>query len=161
MHEFMIEDKEDAMRTLYLLYDERCELCRRLKGWVLKQDSWLELRVLPAGSEQALRLFPGLERIAGSDDLVVISDEGEVWLNNHAWIMCLYAMREYRDWAGRLAHPLLLPLARQAFDTLSKNRAGISQWLTEGDTQGLADRLSRVSLEPCSIPEGTLSDYLR
>lgn len=149
------------MRTLYLLYDERCELCRRLKGWVLKQDAWLELNVLPAGSEQSRRLFPGLDQIAGADDLVVIGDQGEVWLNNHAWIMCLYAMREYRDWARRLSHPLLLPLARQAFDTLSKNRAGISQWLTGGDPQGLADRLRQVTLEPCSIPEGTLSDYLR
>ena len=149
------------MQTLYLLYDERCELCRRLKNWVLKQDSWLELRVLPAGSEQARLLFPGLEQVAGANDLVVIGDQGEVYLNNHAWIMCLYAMREYRDWARRLSHPLLLPLARQAFDTLSKNRAGISQWLTGGDPQGLADRLRQVHLEPCSIPEGTLSDYLR
>jgi len=149
------------MQTLYLLYDERCELCRRLKSWVLKQDSWLELRVLPAGSEHARRLFPGLEQIAGADDLVVIGDQGEVYLNNHAWIMCLYAMREYRDWARRLSHPLLLPLARQAFDTLSKNRAGISQWLAGGDPQSLAERLRNVTLEPCSIPEGTLSDYLR
>jgi hypothetical protein len=75
--------------------------------------------------------------------------------------MCLYAMRDYRDWARRLAHPLLLPLARQAFDTLSKNRHEISQWLAGGDPQGIADRLRQVRLEPCSIPEGTLSDYLR
>jgi len=148
------------MNRLYLLYDERCELCRRLKNWVLRQDAWLELKVLPAGSEAAHRLFPGLQQIATGDDLVVISGEGEVYLNNHAWIMCLYALREYRDWARRLSHPLLLPLARQAFDTLSKNRQGISQWLA-GDPQGIADQLSRVTLAPCAIPEGTLSDYLR
>ncbi|HWZ45190.1 MAG TPA: DCC1-like thiol-disulfide oxidoreductase family protein [Candidatus Saccharimonadales bacterium] len=148
------------MDRLYLLYDERCELCRRLKNWVLRQDAWLELKVLPAGSEAAQRLFPGLQQIATGDDLVVIGDDGEVYLNNHAWIMCLYALREYRDWARRLSHPLLLPLARQAFDTLSKNRQGISQWLA-GDPQRIADRLSRVTLEPCSIPKGTLSDYLR
>ncbi|MBZ5526103.1 MAG: hypothetical protein LAP21_28115, partial [Acidobacteriia bacterium] len=70
-------------------------------------------------------------------------------------------LSEYRDWARRLAHPLLLPLARQAFDTLSKNRQGISQWLAGGDPQRIADQLSRVTLEPCSLPEGSLSDYLR
>lgn len=146
------------MHRLYLLYDERCELCRRLKNWILRQNAWLELKVLPAGSEAARQLFPGLEQIATGDDLVVISDAGEVYLNNHAWIMCL---SEYRDWARRLAHPLLLPLARQAFDTLSKNRQGISQWLAGGDPQRIADQLSRVTLEPCSLPEGSLSDYLR
>lgn len=149
------------MQRLYVLYDERCELCRRLKNWVLRQEAWLELRVLPAGCAEARQMFPGLEQIATGDDLVVVSDEGEVYLNNHAWIMCLYAMREYRDWARRLSHPLLLPLARQAFDTLSKNRREISQWLTGGDPQGIAERLSRVTLEPCALPEGSLSDYLR
>jgi len=149
------------MNRLYLLYDDRCELCRRLKNWVLRQDAWLELKLLPAGSPAARQLFPGLEQIATGNDLVAISDLGEVYLNNHAWIMCLYALREYRGWARRLAHPLLLPLARQAFDTLSKNRQGISQWLAGDDPRGIADQLSRVTLEPCSIPEGSLSDYLR
>jgi hypothetical protein len=27
---------------------------------------------------------------------------GEVWLGNHAWIVCLWALRDYRDLAFRL-----------------------------------------------------------
>ena len=149
------------MQKLYLLYDERCELCRRLKNWVLRQDAWLELHVLPAGSGAARRLFPDLPQVATENDLAAISDEGEVYLNNHAWIMCLYALKDYQRWAVRLSHPLLLPLARQAFGTLSKNRHAISQWLDTGDQEMIAQELRKVALEPCSLPEGTISDYLR
>src|SRR2546423_15225288 len=148
------------MQMLYVLYDARCELCRWLKDWLLHQKSWLALKMLPAASEQARQMFPGLEQIASSDDLVVISDEGEVYLNNHAWIMCLYALEEYRDWAWRLAHPLLLPFSRQAFAALSKNRYTISQWLGRG-TESLANELRQGGLGPCPPQGGTGSGYLR
>ena len=69
------------MEKLYVLYDPKCELCCRLKNWILVQRSWIGLAVLEQGSEKARRLFPELERIATRDDLAVISDEGAVYLN--------------------------------------------------------------------------------
>jgi predicted DCC family thiol-disulfide oxidoreductase YuxK len=148
------------MTKLYVLYDPRCELCLRLRDWLSGQRHWLELEMIPAGSPLAKQTFPGLEQIASSDDLVVISDEGNVYLNNRAWIMCLYALQAYRSWSFRLAHPLLLPLARQAFDTLSKNRHKISLWLASKDPARVANELRQVTLEPCPL-QGTISDYLR
>lgn len=136
------------MNTLYVLYDERCALCKQLKEWLLVQRSWIGLSMIPAGSARAKSMFPALEKIAGANDLVVISDAGEVYLNNHAWIMCLYALEEYRDWALRLASPLLLPLARQAFETLSKNRQTISRWI-RSDERELATELAAVALNAC------------
>jgi predicted DCC family thiol-disulfide oxidoreductase YuxK len=148
------------MMKLHVLYDPRCELCLRLKDWLLGQRHWLDLEMIPAGSDLARRMFPGLGEITSSDDLVVISDDGNVYLNNRAWIMCLYALEAYRSWSFRLAHPLLLPLARQAFDTLSKNRHKISLWLAGHDPGKLANELRQVPLDSCQI-EGTISDYLR
>jgi predicted DCC family thiol-disulfide oxidoreductase YuxK len=137
------------MEKLYVLYDPKCELCCRLKNWILVQRSWIGLAVLEQGSEKARRLFPELERIATRDDLAVISDEGAVYLNEHAWIMALYAMVEYRDWAERLAHPLLMPLARQAFAALSKNRHFISNWLS---SEKIAEELRKVEIQSCPLP---------
>lgn len=137
------------MKRLYLLYDENCELCKRLKDWLLGQACWIELRVLPAYSDRTRKMFPGLERIAGASDLVVISDTGEVYLNNHAWIMCLYALEEYRDWALRLASPLLQPLARQAWEMLTRNRAAISRWM-RSDDEAMADELRSVRVRECT-----------
>ena len=139
------------MEKLYVLYDPKCEICRRLKDWILVQRSWIGIAVLEAGSEKAKRLFPELERIATQDDLAVISDEGAVYLNDHAWIMVLYAMVEYREWAARLTHPLLMPLARQAFAALSKNRHFLSSFLS---TETIAAELRKVEVEPCALPVG-------
>jgi predicted DCC family thiol-disulfide oxidoreductase YuxK len=143
------------MEKLYVLYDPKCEICRRLKDWILVQRSWIGIAVLEAGSEKAKRLFPGLEQIATHDDLAVVldngSDEGAVYLNDRAWIMVLYAMVEYREWAARLTHPLLMPLARQAFAALSKNRHFLSSFLS---TETIAAELRKVEVEPCALPVG-------
>jgi len=151
----------DAVEKLYVLYDPRCELCRRLKEWLLAQRSWICLCVIAAGSAEAQRLFPELDRSATADDLVVISDAGAVYKNDRAWIMALYALEEYRNWAYRLAHPLLLPLARQAFAAISRNRHVLSQWLAGAEPQAVASELRQVKLEPCSISGETISDYLQ
>jgi predicted DCC family thiol-disulfide oxidoreductase YuxK len=137
------------MEKLYVLYDPKCELCCRLKNWILVQRSWMGLAVLEQGSEKARRLFPELEGIATRDDLAVVSDEGAVYLNEHAWIMVLYALVEYRDWSERLAHPLLMPLARQAFAALSKNRLFISNWLS---SEKIAEELRKVEIQSCPLP---------
>ena len=154
------------MQKLYVLYDPKCELCCRLKNWILVQRSWLGLALVEQGSEKAKRLFPDLDKVAGKDDLAVISDEGAVYLNNGAWIMVLYAMVEYRDWASRLTHPLLMPLARQAFAALSKNRHFLSRWISAEDADEMADELRKVEIEPCALPSGntaesTLREYLQ
>ena len=154
------------MEKLYVLYDPKCEICRRLKDWILVQRSWIGIAVIAAGSDKAKRLFPELDQIAGKEDLAVISDDGAVYLNNHAWIMVLYAMVEYRDWAARLTHPLLMPLARQAFAALSKNRHTLSRWLSAEDPETIAGELRRVELEPCAVPAANvpvsrIEDYLQ
>lgn len=153
------------MQKLYVLYDPKCELCCRLKDWILVQRSWIGLAVIEAGSEKARRLFPDLEKIASTDDLAVISDEGDVYLNNSAWIMVLYAMVEYREWASRLTHPLLMPLARQAFAALSRNRRFISSLMSSEDTASIAGELGKVELQPCPLPKNVpppaVRDYLQ
>jgi predicted DCC family thiol-disulfide oxidoreductase YuxK len=143
------------MEKLYVLYDPKCELCCRLKNWILVQRSWIGLALVEQGSEKAKRLFPELDRIAGKEDLAVISDEGAVYLNDRAWIMVMYAMLEYREWAARLTHPLLMPLARQAFAALSKNRHWLSKMLSSEDPEAIAEELRQVELEPCALPAGT------
>ncbi len=154
------------MHKLYVLYDPKCELCCRLKGWLLEQNSWIALDLIAAGSESARRMFPQLEQIAGQNDLAVISDEGAVYLNDRAWIMVLYALDEYRDWAARLTHPLLMPLARQAYAALSRNRHSLSRWLSSTKPEAIAAELRNVVLEPCALPERNqhapdVRDYLQ
>ena len=154
------------MQKLYVLYDPKCELCCRLKDWLQAQRSWIGLVVVPAGSQSARKMFPELEQIASLNDLAVISDEGGVYLNDRAWIMVLYALEEYRDWAARLTHPLLMPLARQAYAALSRNRHFLSRWLSSTEPEAIAAELRNVVIEPCVLPESSMPapdirDYLQ
>jgi len=149
------------MEKLYVLYDPKCELCERLKDWLLVQRPWLGLSMIPTGSEKARKMFPELEKMITSNDLAVISDDGEVYLNSSAWIMALYALEEYREWACRLAHPMIAPFARQAFEMISRNRLAISIWLGHDRPEEIAGELKKVPLPPCAMPNGTVSDYLR
>src|SRR3954453_16403795 len=116
------------MQRLYILYDARCGLCSWARRWLARQPAFLDLTFIPAGSERSAHLFPGLTRPGEAEELIVVSDDGAVYRDGGAWIMCLFALVEYREWALRLAHPLLLPLARQAFALLSKQRRQISRW---------------------------------
>jgi len=143
------------MTKLYVLYDPKCELCCRLKNWILVQRSWIAIAVLEQGSEKAKRMFPDLDHLATREDLAVISDQGAVYLNDRAWIMVLYAMIEYRDWAARLTHPLLMPLARQAFAALSRNRYFISSMLSPDNTEALANELRKEELGACAVTPAT------
>jgi hypothetical protein len=65
--------------------------------------------------------------------------------------MCLWALREYREWSQRLAHPALLPLARRACELVSENRHKISRWLFRSTTTGeLRAKLNSIPDPACA-----------
>ena len=139
------------MDRLYILYDARCGLCSWAKRWLMRQSMLIDLRFIPAGSATARRLFPGLDKASEPpEELVVVSDQGAVYRNGSAWIMCLFALEAYRDWANRLAHPLLRPLARQGFALLSRQRSRVSHWLSLASEVEIAETLSQVSAPVCA-----------
>jgi predicted DCC family thiol-disulfide oxidoreductase YuxK len=139
------------MQRLYILYDPRCGICSWARRWLARQPAYLDLTFVPAGSEQALQLFPGLTRLGEVEELVVVSDDGAVYRDSGAWIMCLYAVQEYREWALRLAHPLLRPLARQGFALLSRQRGRISRWLNLASEIEIAEALRHVDAPACTL----------
>jgi predicted DCC family thiol-disulfide oxidoreductase YuxK len=139
------------MKRLCVLYDEKCGLCYELKNWVARQPAFLELSFVPAGSPEAGRMFPGLVNPGRPEELIAISDEGGVYRDTHAYIMCLYALQEYREWAMRLSTPALMPLARQAFRFISRNRSRLSDWLGMDGEARLATRLKKEMPPVCDL----------
>ena len=133
------------MKTLYVLYDSRCGLCTEVRDWLREQPAHVELSLLASNSEYARRRFPDLP----SEELAVVSDDGRVWLGDNAFIVCLWALQEYRHWARRLASPIVRPMARQAFEAVSNNRKGVSSLLGLKSEVELKKRLSEVTITPC------------
>jgi predicted DCC family thiol-disulfide oxidoreductase YuxK len=137
------------MKRLTVLYDARCGLCARAHTWLERQERLLELEFVPAASAAARARFPTLEHPDPPEDLVVVDDEGGVYRNDDAWIMTLYALEQYRSWALRLAAPALRPLARAAFEWLSRNRRSLSRRLALAADADVALALAQT---PASCP---------
>ncbi len=117
------------MKRLFVLFDGECALCGRCRDWLARQPALLELEFIPFQSPEVRARFPGIEALHPEEQLLVVSDEGAVYRGPQAWIMCLYALREYRAWSQRLAHPALLPWARRVCELLSENRLQVSRWM--------------------------------
>jgi predicted DCC family thiol-disulfide oxidoreductase YuxK len=131
--------------SITIFYDAACGLCTRAKQWVAEQDPFIGIRFVASGSSEAHARFPRLP----TGELAVVANTGEVWLGNHAWIVCLWALRRYRDLAFRLTSPLLLLMAREAFAVVSKNRSGLSNMLSLQSERELEQQLRKVVVPQC------------
>jgi len=114
------------MKKLTVLYDASCGFCFRCCEWLERQPKLVALEFVPAHSVEARARFPEL-RPGEADELVAVSDEGGVYRGERAYLLCLYALRDYRAWSYRFAEPALRPFVRRAFDWLAQNRKDLSE----------------------------------
>jgi predicted DCC family thiol-disulfide oxidoreductase YuxK len=115
------------MSVMTLLYDPDCGLCRRVQGWLAEQPKLLELRMIPIKTDAARKRFPELNHEMTAKDLTVISDQGAVYFGPKAWLMVLWSLSRYREWAYRLSSPELLPTTRRVVSLISQHRYQISR----------------------------------
>lgn len=99
-----------AVKSLTVLYDPHCGLCREARAWLEKQATFVPLVFVGAGTELAARRFPGLDQRDTLRRLTVVSDRGGVYRGARAWLMVLWALREWRDRSITLAWAPLRPL---------------------------------------------------
>jgi hypothetical protein len=107
----------------------------------------IRLRFAATGSVEARTKFPNLP----SGELTVVADTGEVWLSNHAWIVCLWALRDYRDLADRFTSSLLMLVAREAITAVSRNRFPLSSMLRLSSDRAIAQHLREAVVPKCQI----------
>ena len=119
---------------LLVLYDGQCSFCVRCRRWLETQDTYVRLTFLAAQSERAHELFGDDVPWLG-EELVVVSDRGEVWVGPAAFLMCLWATRHYREWSYRLSAPSLAPLAERFFSAISSRRSTIARLLGPAKSQ--------------------------
>lgn len=113
------------MRSLDVLYDADCAFCQRCVYWIKKQRQYVPIEFIPLDSPRAPAL-PIAEGRAAKGQLTAIDDEGGVYQGNHAYLIVLWALREYREWSLRMAGPALWPFARRALEWLTHNRGNLS-----------------------------------
>jgi predicted DCC family thiol-disulfide oxidoreductase YuxK len=115
------------MREMTVLFDEACALCVRCRVWLEHEEQLVPLRFLACQSAEARERYSALPWLG--EELVVVSDEGDVWVGSAAFVVCLWALAKWREWAWRLSGPELVHLAERFFHALSSRRGKIAAML--------------------------------
>lgn len=128
-------------RRLTVLFDAGCGFCLRCREWLLQEPQLVPLELLPRDAPEVAARWPGF--VPGGDELTVIDDRGGVYRGPDAFLLCLWALDGYRGWAQRMATPALRPLARQAFELVSRQRHRIGDWVGLREDWHIAAELHR------------------
>ena len=110
------------MRKLTVLYDPQCALCRTARAWLEIQAKYVPLEFVGAGTPEAHRRFPDLDPASTLKEITVVSDGGQVYRAEKAWLMCLWALRHYRESALRWSRPDRISYARQFVAWVARHR---------------------------------------
>jgi predicted DCC family thiol-disulfide oxidoreductase YuxK len=121
-------------RSLLVLFDPQCSLCQRSRAWMLRQQSYVELRFLACSGDEARARFGDIPWLG--DELIVVADTGDVWVGPAAFLTCLWALVDWREWSFRLSGPAFAPLAERFFAALSSRRKGLAALLDHDCADG-------------------------
>lgn len=115
--------------ALYAFYDGECGLCAACRRWLTKQPLLVPVYFLPYQSEEARRLCPDLANMHPEREIVVMSDTGEIYQADGAWITLLWATANWRTAAVDISASAIRGLARRVIEAVSENRLTLSKWL--------------------------------
>ena len=122
------------MKRLTILYDAGCPLCVRARVWMERQPAYVDLEFLACQSEEAAARYGDVPWLCS--ELVVVSDAGEVWAGPAAFIVALWALVDYREWAYRLSGESFSKMAERFFVALSHKRKWVAGWVTHPECSG-------------------------
>lgn len=141
------------MHTLTLCYDARCGLCSQVRQWLGRQPAYVRLDFVPYDSPEAEKRLPGIRHLHADQEILAMADTGEVWQGAGAWVMCLWALREFRAWSAHLASPAMQGAARKVVHWVSQNRISLSRLLRLQSDAELAAALDHEVPGPsCALP---------
>ena len=127
------------MTALTVLYDETCALCLRCRAWLERQETYVPLAFVSCRSAAARETYGDVPWLG--EELVVVSDEGDVWAGPAAFIVALWALVEWREWSYRISGDAFAPLAERFFHVVSSNRRALAAWVHPDPCPGGACRV--------------------
>ena len=137
------------MKTLHVFFDHHCGMCSRFRAWLERQPQLVEIRFTSYHDPEARRICPNLSEFHPEVKLVVMADTGQIYQGETAWIMCLWALENYRELSMTLARPRWLPLARKVCEHVSSNRYAWSKFLFAKPSEQLLDELETAPASSC------------
>ena len=112
------------MNRLTVVYDGSCAMCVRCRDFLATSRSLVPLELLASQSREARERYGAVPWLG--EELVVVSDEGDVWVGPAAFLVAMWSLADYREWSYRLSGPELAPLAERFFVAISSQRRRIA-----------------------------------
>ena len=117
------------MQRLTVLYDGTCALCIRCRDFLATSPTLVPLELLACQSRDARERYGSVPWLG--EELVVVSDEGDVWVGPAAFLVAMWALADYREWSYRLSGPAFAPLAERFFVALSARRRRLASFFAK------------------------------
>ncbi len=109
------------MTMLIVFYDGLCPVCVRCKEWLESAPQRVPLALHDCRGVLARARAAELPWLG--EELVVVSDRGDVWIGPRAFLVCLWALEGWRGLAELLASELVWPLGEAVFRAISDHRS--------------------------------------
>jgi len=109
-------------RALTVWFDADCSFCTRVAAWLRAQPKFVPLRCIAAQTASSSGCPLGTKALL--EKITVTADDGAVWRGSNAWIVVLWALRDWRAMSLRFARPAWRPLADRLFATVT----GLAAW---------------------------------
>ncbi|WP_037912531.1 thiol-disulfide oxidoreductase DCC family protein [Actinacidiphila yeochonensis] len=150
--------REPAVRELTVLYDPDCRLCAFASRWLARQRQLVRLHLVPVGSAEARRRFPTLDHAAAEGEVTVVGDGGQLYRGDSAWIVCLWALADHREFSHTLTGPAGRRLARAAVLSAAKYRGSQRHHVRTAAPDSHHVRTAAPDSRVCSVPPGWTYD---
>ena len=136
-------------KKIEVFYDGRCGMCCSFHEWINQQKRAFEIKFVPYQAAEAERIFPGIHTLDPAREMIVRTDEGWVFRGEEAWVWCLYSCSDYRDFAHRLARPVMLGIAIRVCRLLAANRQGLSKIFFRRKDREVRETLHNMTPPDC------------
>jgi predicted DCC family thiol-disulfide oxidoreductase YuxK len=132
------------MKSLILFYDEQCAFCRAVKTWLDGQPKYVPIRAVPYTAPEARYRFPTIDNHTPAKEILALADDGALYVGGDAWIICLWATRNYRAWSRRLSTPTLRPMAKRIAAVVAAHRYELSRAIFGKEDKVIANDVLRL-----------------
>lgn len=117
-------------RSLTVVYDGECVLCRRSVHWLSQQRQAVPIRSIAASAPEAVERFGHIPNYG--DDMIVAAADGRTWVGPpDAYLAVMWAIPHLRAPSYLLAIRPLKPIVRRVFQVVTGNRQAIGSLLGE------------------------------
>ena len=139
----------ESIKKIEVYYDGRCGMCCSFHEWINRQPRAHEIEFIPYQAAYAEQIFPGIGTLDPAREMIVRTDENEIFRGAEAWVHCLNSCSNHQIAARRLASPGLLPIAIHSCRLLAANRHALSKVFFRRKDKAVRAELHQMELPKC------------